>query len=96
MEGKLNKIWENKFLRYLLVFVGSALADSLICLYTYSTAHGWVFTQAIVSLILPFANLIFSMWFIDIKDVKERIKLTFVSSLGMMVGSTLILLLIKQ
>lgn len=95
MEEKINQIWKNKILRYLFVFIGSAFADFLISLYTYAISNGWITTQAVVGFLIPFVNFTFSIWFIETKDLSERFKLTFVSALGMIVGSTITLLLVK-
>lgn len=95
MEEKLQKLWENKVLRYGFVLIGSAFADFWISLYSYAVNHGWIVTQAVVGFFLPFVNFIFSIWFIETKDIKERLKLTFFSAIGMIIGSTLMLMLIN-
>lgn len=95
MEEKLQEIWDNKVLRYGFVLIGSAFADFWISLYSYAVAHGWIITQALVGFLLPFVNFVFSIWFIETKDNKERLRLTFFSAIGMIIGSTSMLLLIK-
>jgi len=95
LEEKLQLIWDKKVLRYGFVLVGSAFADFWISLYSYAVAHGWIITQAAVGFLLPFVNFIFSIWFIEAKENRERLLLTFYSAIGMVIGSTLMLLLIK-
>jgi hypothetical protein len=96
MEAKLTKLWKNPSLRYLLVFMASLLADFLLSLYYYAVSHSWILVVAGVGFIIPFANMLFSIPFIEAKTTKERLKLTFVSSLGMVIGSISVLLLVNK
>lgn len=91
----LQQIWKKPYLRYLVVIMGSAFGDFLISLYYYAIAHGWIVTQAIVGFFLPFVSFIFSIWFIETKETSERLKLTFFSAIGMIIGSTTLLLMVK-
>ena len=94
LENNLNKLWKNPMTRYLFVTLGGAIADFLISFYYYAISHGWLFPVIGIGFTLPFINLIFSVWFIETKDLKERIKLTFFSALGMVIGNSLMLLTI--
>ena len=94
MEGLLKRFWERPPLRYLFVFVSSTFADFWTSYYFYAVSHGWIFTQALIGFWLPFINLAFAIWFIEAKDYKERLKLTFFSALGMTLGATLMLLIV--
>ncbi len=95
LEAKFQIIWNNKILRYSFVVIGSAIADFWISLYSYAIAHGWMLTQALVGFLLPFVNFLFSVWFIEAKNNKERFKLTFFSAIGMVIGSSVALAVVK-
>jgi hypothetical protein len=58
--------------------------------------HDWIVIQAFLGLALPFLNLPGILFFIDVKDMKTRIKLCAVSAFGMMLGSTIMLLMIRS
>ena len=94
-ENLLQKIWKNPIQRYIFIFLASACGDFLIALHSYSIAHRWIWTQGLVGFVLPFVSFIFSIWFIETKDIIERLKLTFVAACGMIFGSTAMLLCIK-
>lgn len=74
----------------------SAIADFWISLYSYSVAHGWITTQAVVGFFLPFINMVLWLWFIDTKDFWERVRLTLFSAIGLVIGSTTMLLIVTQ
>lgn len=90
------KLWEQKLLRYSIIFLGSVIADYLIALYTYSLTNGWIVVQAIVGFIIPFVNFLFHSWWVETKSVDERFMMTFASALGMATGSTIMLLTIGK
>lgn len=94
MEKLLKKIWERPYARYLFVFLASTFSDFWTSLYFYAVTHAWIITQAVVGFWLPFINLAFAIWFIETKDWKERVRLTFFSALGMTLGATIMLLII--
>jgi len=74
----------------------SAIADFWISLYSYSVTHGWIMAQAITGFGLPFVNMILWLWFVDTKDFWERVRLTFFSAVGLVIGSTSMLLVFHR
>ena len=90
------KLWERKLLRYSIIFLGSVIADFLIALYTYSLTNGWIWVQGLVGFVIPFVSFFFQSWWVDAKSMNERLMLTFVGALGMVTGSTLMLLTIGK
>jgi hypothetical protein len=94
MEGLLAKIWARPVLRYLFVVFASAFSDFWTSFYFYAIAHKWIVAQAAVGFCIPFINLVFAIWFIETKDMNERLKLTLFSALGMTIGATLMLLVV--
>ena len=94
MAELLSRIWERPALRYLFVLFASAFSDFWTSFYFYAVAHGWIVVQAAVGFSIPFINFVFAAWFIETKDTKERLKLTFFSAIGMTIGATLMLLLV--
>lgn len=94
MEQLLQKIWMRPILRYVFVMVASAISDFWASFYLYSVSHGWILYAALSGFLIPFINFAFMTWFIETKDIKERLKLTFFSALGMTMGATLLLILV--
>jgi hypothetical protein len=77
------------------VFISGVIIDFWANWYTYAIMHDWVFLQAILGFFLPILNFPFIHWFIDEQDIMERFRLTLVSAFSMMIGSTLMLLMIR-
>ena len=84
------------FKKYLIVFCLSVLADFVASCYSYLIAHEWVISQMFLGFSLPFINFLSVKYFIDNKDIKERLKITFCCASGMAIGSTVMLLLLKD
>jgi hypothetical protein len=95
MEEKIIKLWRNPILRYFFVFIASLLADFLLSVYYYAISHSWMGVVIGVGFVIPFVNMIFSVPFIEAKSIRERLKLTFVSACGMVIGSTWALWIVK-
>lgn len=94
MREAFKRAWARAWVRYLTVFAMSTFGDFWGSLYVYSITHRWIAVQAIIGFCLPFINLTYAVWFIEAHDIKERLKLTLVCSLGMTLGATLMLSLI--
>jgi len=86
--------WMNEHM-YLTVFVMTVITDFWANWYSYAIVHDWIVTQAFLGLALPFLNLPMILFFIDRKDMRVRLKLCTVSAVAMMIGSTLMLLMIR-
>ncbi len=82
--------------KYLIVFLLSVLGDFVASCYSYLIAHEWVLSQMFVGFTLPFINFLSIKYFIDSKDTKERLKITCCAASGMAIGSTVMLLLLKD
>jgi len=82
--------------KYLIVFLLTVLGDFVASCYGYLIAHEWVLTQMFVGFSLPFINFLSIKYFIDSKTTKERLKITFCCASGMAIGSTSMLLLLKD
>ena len=93
----LNKIWawmnEHK---YFSVFGSGVIIDFWAYWYSYAIVHDWIVLQAVLGFFLPFMNFPFIHWFIDEKDIAERFKLCLCSAFAMVLGSTLMLLMIRE
>ena len=82
--------------KYMEVFLLTVLADFIASCYGYLIAHDYILTQMFVGFTLPFINFLSIKYFIDSEDTQERLKITFCCASGMVVGSTLMLLLLKD
>ena len=80
---------------YTTVFILTVITDFWANWYSYAIVHDWIYIQAFLGLALPFLNLPGVLFFIDVKDIKTRVKLCAVSALAMMIGSTIMLLMIR-
>ena len=93
---KLKVIWswmnENKFKT---LFVSGVVIDFWANWYSYAIVHDWIFLQAMLGFFLPILNFPFIHWFIDEPDIRERFKMTLITAMSMMLGSTLMLLMIR-
>ena len=91
-----NKLWEwmNKNM-FKTVFVLTFISDFWANWYSYAIVHDWIVLQAFLGAVLPFINLPGVLFFIDQKDLGVRLKLCGIASLGMVFGSTMMLLMIR-
>ncbi len=64
--------------------------------YTYSLMHDWIIMQAFLGFVLPYITFISSSFWVDEKDLKERFKMTIVSSIAMVISSTAMLLMFRS
>tara|TARA_R110001583_G_scaffold17957_11_gene72169 strand:- start:10268 stop:10558 length:291 start_codon:yes stop_codon:yes gene_type:complete len=80
---------------YITVFVLTVITDFWANWYSYAIVHDWIVIQAFLGLVLPFLNLPSILFFIDIKDMGVRIKLCAISAVAMMIGSTVMLMMIR-
>jgi len=92
----LNKVWAwmNDH-KHVSVFASGVLIDFWANWYSYAIVHDWIVLQAFLGFFLPIMNFPFIHWFIDEEDIKKRFKLTCVGACSMMIGSTLMLLMIR-
>ena len=86
--------WMNRH-KYTSVFVSGVIIDFWANWYSYAIVHDWIVLQAFLGFFLPIMNFPFIHWFIDEQDIMERFRLTLVSAVSMMLGSTLMLLMIR-
>ena len=92
-----SKIWEwmnNNMFK--TVFVLTFISDFWANWYSYAIVHDWIILQAFLGAVLPFINLPGVLFFIDQKDLGVRLKLCGIASLGMVFGSTMMLLMIRS
>ncbi len=91
-----NKIWEwmneNKLKS---VFFSGIVIDFWANWYSYAIVHDWIILQAFLGFMLPLLNFPFTHWFIEETDIRERFKMCLVTAWAMMLGSTLMLLMIR-
>jgi uncharacterized membrane protein YidH (DUF202 family) len=78
------------------LFVLGIIIDFWACWYSYAVVHDWIILQAFLGFGLPFLNFLGAMWWIDEKDTKERLKMTTVTAFSMVLGSTLMLLMVRE
>ena len=86
--------WMNDH-KYVSVFFSGVIIDFWANWYSYAIVHDWIILQAFLGFFLPILNFPFIHWFIDEKCVTERFKLTVLAACSMMIGSTLMLLMIR-
>ena len=86
--------WMNKNKLKSLFFSG-VLIDFWANWYSYAIVHDWIILQAFLGFFLPILNFPFIHWFIDETDIRERFRMTLVCSFSMMLGSTLMLIMIR-
>ena len=93
---KLAPIWilmsDNKLKT---LFISGVVIDFWANWYSYAIMHDWIILQAILGFFLPILNFPFIHWFIDEPAIGERFKMTLVTAFSMMIGSTLMLLMIR-
>ena len=77
------------------LFVSGIIIDFWANWYSYAIVHDWIVLQAFLGFFLPILNFPFIHWFIDETDIRERFKMTMVTAISMVLGSTLMLLMIK-
>ena len=77
------------------LFASGVLIDFWANWYSYAIVHDWIMLQAFLGFFLPILNFPFIHWFIDEVDIKERFKMTLVTAISMVMGSTLMLLMIR-
>tara|TARA_R110000787_G_scaffold244405_2_gene350330 strand:- start:554 stop:877 length:324 start_codon:yes stop_codon:yes gene_type:complete len=77
------------------LFISTVLIDFWANWYSYAVVHDWIILQAFLGVFLPILNFPFVHWFIDETDIRERFKMTLCCAVAMMLGSTLMLLMIR-
>ena len=94
--GKMKSIWgwmnENKLKT---LFMSGVIIDFWANWYSYAIVHDWIALQAVLGFFLPILNFPFIHWFIDEPDIRERFKMTLITACSMVMGSTLMLLMIR-
>ena len=78
------------------LFVSGIVIDFWANWYNYAIVHDWIVLQAFLGFFLPILNFPFIHWFIDETEIKERFKMTLVTAFSMVLGSTLMLLMIRM
>ena len=87
-------LWMNKN-KLKTLFVSGVVIDFWANWYAYAIMHDWIILQALLGFFLPILNFPFIHWFIDEPDIRERFKMTLVTAMSMMMGSTLMLIMIR-
>lgn len=77
------------------LFVSGVVIDFWANWYSYAIVHDWIVLQAFLGFFLPILNFPFIHWFIDEPNIRERFKMTLVTAFSMMLGSTLMLVMIR-
>jgi len=77
------------------LFVSGVLIDFWANWYSYAIVHDWIMLQAFLGFFLPILNFPFIHWFIDETDITERFRMTIVTAFSMVIGSTLMLIMIR-
>jgi len=77
------------------LFVSGVVIDFWANWYSYAIVHDWILLQAFLGFFLPILNFPFIHWFIDETDIRERFRMTLVTAFSMMLGSTLMLIMIR-
>lgn len=93
----MKKIWiwmENNKLT--TVFVLTLISNFWAQWYTYSVMHNWIIMQSFLGFVLPYITFISSSFWVDEKNMKERFKMTVVSSVAMVISSTAMLLMFRS
>ena len=93
--GEVIWAWMNSHM-YTTVFILALVTDFWANWYSYAIVHDWIVLQAFLGAVLPFINLPGVLFFIDQKDLGVRLKLCGIASLGMVFGSTMMLLMIRS
>lgn len=92
----MNKCWgwmnENKLKS---LFVSGIIIDFWANWYSYAVVHDWIVLQAFLGFFLPIFNFPFIHWFVDEQCIRERFKMTLVTAFAMVLGSTLMLVMIR-
>jgi hypothetical protein len=78
------------------LFFSGVIIDFWANWYSYAIVHDWIILQAFLGFFLPILNFPFIHWFIDEPNIKERFKMTLVTAFAMMLGSTLMLVMIRM
>ena len=78
------------------LFISGVVIDFWANWYSYAIVHDWIVLQALLGFFLPILNFPFIHWFIDETDIRERFKMTMVCAFSMVIGSTLMLLMIRM
>ena len=86
--------WMNRH-KLFTIFWSGVLIDFWANWYSYAIVHDWIILQAILGFFLPILNFPFIHWFIDETDIRERFRMCLVTAISMMLGSTLMLLMIR-
>ena len=77
------------------VFISGVIIDFWANWYSYAIVHDWIVLQAILGFMLPLLNFPFTHWFIEEKNIMERFRMCLITAFAMMLGSTLMLLMIR-
>ena len=96
MQMLLSKSWDwmNKN-KLKVLFLSGVVIDFWANWYSYAIVHDWIVLQAVLGFFLPILNFPFIHWFIDEPKIKERFKMTIITAFSMMIGSTMMLLMIR-
>jgi hypothetical protein len=81
--------------KYVTVFFSGVIIDFWANWYSYAVVHDWIVLQAFLGFFLPILNFPFIHWFIDEKDIMNRFKLTLITAFSMVIGSTMMLLMVR-
>ena len=88
-------VWMGRH-KFITIFFFGMIVDFWAQWYMYAVNHDWIVLQAIVGMMLPILNFPLSIWFIDEKDHKVRFKYVLCASVSMAIGSTAMLLMVRE
>ena len=90
------RFWSWTHRHYLsTTFVLTVISDFWANWYSYSIMHDWIVLHALQGFFLPILNFPFIHWFIDEQSISERFKMTLVTACSMVMGSTIMLYMIR-
>jgi len=87
---------QHKMQQYGIVFASSAVADFVYTFYVYALSHDWLILALLSGSVIPFINFIGAILFVDAKSTRERLFITSLTALGMLVGGFITLFLVGR
>lgn len=87
--------WMNRH-KMFCIFTSGVLIDFWANWYSYAINHDWIVLQAFLGFFLPLMNFPFMVWFFDEKQHSERFKYCLCGAISMTIGSTVMLLMVRE
>lgn len=86
----------HKMQQYGIVFMSSAVADFIYTFYVYALSHDWLILALLSGSVIPFINFVGAILFVDAKTTRERLFITTMTALGMLVGGFITMVVIGK